>query len=732
MRRTLFRKYAVHLGALVSALLVVSGALAGYFSYRESIAAIEKVQRAEVRIAATEISDFVRGARDAIVAIVAKFGAAPDAPVEDLRFELVALLRHHPEIAEVRWIAPDGRERLVLSRFGANVATGRDWAADRPFRQSRAMSSYVGPVYFRKQTEPYLTLAAAADSRGSVLAVEVDLKHVQDVLSRLRPGSHSTTYVVDGTGRLVSHPDTGLVLANTDLSRLPQVRDAMRDAARDGMVTRAAHDLRAMPVISTAAPVEHLDWTVFAERPVDEALAPVYASVWRSVALVAVGLLAAIAASVLLARRMVRPIQEIETRARQLGEGDYSHRIDLRTGDEVESLATQFNRMASQLQETHAQQERRIAERTQDLARANDAKTRFLAAASHDLRQPIHALSLFVGQLRTLKLPDDAVPILDRTERSLEALHDLLEALLDLSRLDVGAIAAHPRTFALHDLLSRLAAQFAPLAEAKGLALSYVPTSLWVRSDPMLLERIVQNLLSNALRYTAEGRILVGCRRRGPDVELAIADTGTGIASEQLPRIFDEFYRGAPDPGAGAGLGLGLAIVKRLALLLGHRIAVDSAVGRGTMVRLLVPRAPPGHAVAPARDAVADNLRGVRVLVVDDDPAARDAIEGLLRRWGCDVATAATGDEAVARVRRQHADVVLCDLRLGGAESGIDVARRIGEASGGTGACAFLTGEPAPERIAAARATGHPVAFKPMSPAKLRALIEHMLVPHGP
>ena len=207
------------------------------------------------------------------------------------------------------------------------------------------------------------------------------------------------------------------------------------------------------------------------------------------------GIAAAIAASVLLARRMVRPIREIEASARRLGEGQFDLRIALRTGDELEALAEQFNRMAARLQETYSMQETRIAERTRDLAVANEAKTRFLAAATHDLRQPIHALTLCVGQLRAIELPGDGRALLEKIQRSVEALRELIESLLDLSKLDVGAVRAELKSFALQDLLSRLAAQFAPSAEAKGLALTLAPTSLWVCSDPLLLERIMLNLI---------------------------------------------------------------------------------------------------------------------------------------------------------------------------------------------------------------------------------------------
>jgi signal transduction histidine kinase len=227
--------------------------------------------------------------------------------------------------------------------------------------------------------------------------------------------------------------------------------------------------------------------------------------------------------------------------------------------------------MAGQLQETHAMQESRIAERTHDLALANEAKTRFLAAASHDLRQPLHALALFVGQLRVLELPPDAGQLAERIERSVESLEALLEALLDLSKLDVAAVKAHPQALSLQDLLARLAMQFTPDADEKGLALTQARTSLWTCSDPILLERIVMNLLSNAVRYTKRGRILIGCRPRADKVELVVADTGGHRRKPSASRL-SGVLRAAPQRGMSTGLGLGLAIVKRLADLLDHRM----------------------------------------------------------------------------------------------------------------------------------------------------------------
>jgi signal transduction histidine kinase len=729
-RQSLFSKYAAYFSGLVSALLVVSGAVGGYFAYREAVSALEELQRARGHFAATKIADFMRAVQDALHATVGKFNTPGEVDAEDLRIELVSLLRHHPEISEMRWITAEGEERFSLSRFDLNVTGRRNWSDDPAFIGAHSASRYVGQVYFRKETEPYVVVAAARDAASSVLIAQVNLKHVWDVISQAQLVPGGAAYVVDRVGQLISHPDIGLVLAKTDMSTLPHVRRTLDRALTGQAVVGEARDVKGIRVVATAERIEGLGWTVFAEKSLDEALLPAYASIARSVVLVLLGVTAAIAASLLLARSMVRPIREIETRARQLGEGDLQGRIALHTGDELEALAGQFNRMAARLQETHETQESRIAARTRDLAVANAAKTRFLAVASHDLRQPLHALGLFVGQLRAAKLPPAETALVEKTERSVAALNELLDQLLDLSKLDVGALVAKPRPFALHDLLSRLAAQFAPSAEAKGLVLTAVPTSLWVMSDPLLLERILLNLITNALRYTVEGRILIGCRRRGELVELLVADTGVGIAPEHLPRVFQEFYRAtAGDRGANTGLGLGLAIVKRLALLLGHRVAMTSTPGKGTIVRVYVARASPQMEAIAVPASVVDNLRGVRVLVVDDEASALEAMQGMLSQWGCDVVTARSGDEAVGRVRERPPDMVLCDLDLKASESGIAVLERIRVACGPAVPCAYVTGESDPDLIAAARASGHPIAFKPVTPAKLRAFVEHLVRP---
>ena len=347
----------------------------------------------------------------------------------------------------------------------------------------------------------------------------MNLKYVWDVISQahLMPGG--IAYVVDRGGQLISHPDIGLVLAKTDLSILPHVRAVLAQGAQTiEAVVGEARDIKGLRVVSTAAPIEKLGWTVFAEQSLDEAFRPVYASIARSVALVLLGIAAAIAASLLLARRMVRPIREIETRARQLGEGEFERRIDAATP------ATSSKRWPSSstawprgCRKRTSLQETRIAERTHDLAVANEAKTRFLAAASHDLRQPIHALALFVGQLRAHATCRRCGRTRWRKSSRPSRRSRNCSKRFSTCRSSMSAPSSRePKALPLDDLLSRLAAQFVPSAEAKGLALTLVQNvSCGSRSDPLLLERILLNVIGNAVRYTDHGRILIGCRRRG-------------------------------------------------------------------------------------------------------------------------------------------------------------------------------------------------------------------------
>jgi len=725
-RRTLLWKYAAYSAALVTAVLVAVGAVTGYFAYRDAEAVQGVLLREKAGAAAIHISTFLWGIEEPLAWELAT-AAHPGAERADRRVEMIGLLRRLPPVAELRWIDPAGRERLFLSRAGLEtVESNTDFSADPRFIGARGGGSYAGPVYFRSDGEPFLSLAAGSpDGAGSVFIAEVDLKFVQEVVSRARIGENGVAYVVDSRGQLVSHPDLSLVFARTDFSRLPHVRDAIARVPAARIETR---DLVGAAALAVGVPIARFGWTTFAELPAREALAPVYAGVARTALLGALGLLGALAASYFLARRMARPIEALGAGAERIGAGQLGERIHVGTGDELDALGAQFNRMAERLEESYATLEARIAERTEQLAQANEAKTRFLAAASHDLRQPIHALALTVGELRETAHAPELAALARRIARSVDALEDLLDALLDVSKLDAGAIQAERRAFPLQPLLERLADEFAPAAEAKGLRFRVVATSLWTESDPTLLGRCLLNLVANAVRYTREGGVVVGCRRRGAQAEVVVADSGVGIAAADQARIFEEFYQaGNPQRDRAKGLGLGLAIVDRVARLLGHAITVKSRVGRGSVFGVRVPIVAP-HPGEPASAApeTGAQLTGLRVLVIDDEPDVRAALDGLLQRWGCSVETASSSEEALS-VGRAPLELVLCDLRLGEGESGFDVLERLKARWGTSLHGIVVTADASPERIADAHARGYPLLRKPVRPAKLRALVEQLL-----
>jgi signal transduction histidine kinase len=737
LRSPLFRRYALLLSALVGTLLLLSGVVFTHLAHREALAAASAVQQGQARLLAAEITAVLGGLRSGLQAAAGKFELDGSGGAEALRIESAWLLRQHPALHALRWIGADGRERLVLSRYGlAAVDPAADWTRDPTWRAALGAGQAIGPTHWRDGSEPHVLVATAARPDGGGVLADVNLKVLSEVLARARPPQGGLTYVVDAGGALLAHPDLAQVLRRTDVAARPQVQRALARAGADD-ASGSGLGADGQPVLASSRRLDDLGWAVLVEQPEHTALVPARAALERSLALLAIGLLAAVAASAWLAWRLVRPIQALEAGAARLAAGPLDSPLvptaplARASGDELGRLAERFDAMAAQLQGLVASQEQRITERTAELARANEAKTRFLAVAAHDLRQPVHALGLFIGRLQGERLPARAAAVAADVARSARALDELVAALLDLSRMDVGALPVQPRALPLQALLDRLALQAEPIAGARGLRWRAVPTRAWVHSDPVLLERIALNLVSNALRYTARGGVLVGARPRGDAVELWVVDTGVGIAPAHLERVFDEFFRAAPPGAAGdAGLGMGLAIVDRLARRLGHPVALRSQPGRGTVASVRLPRATPAVRAAPAPEAPA--LPGVRlqgrcVLVVDDDAAVRDAMAGALARWGCHVLTAADGTEALALAGRERPDAVLCDLFLGGGECGLAVLAQLRDQRGAGLRCALVTAGGPEAQLAQAQASGHVLALKPLAPARLRALVESLL-----
>jgi len=371
-------------------------------------------------------------------------------------------------------------------------------------------------------------------------------------------------------------------------------------------------------------------------------------------------------------------------------------------------------------------------DKSRQLEIADRYKSHFLASASHDLRQPLHALNLFVAQLQTEKKPAERKRLVSRIDAAVASMNELFEALLDMTKLEAGILQANPAEFAVQRLLDRIETTFVELADKKGLSLRVVPCSSWVRSDPILLERILFNLVGNAVRYTARGGVVVGCRRRATQLRIDVCDTGAGIPEDQRQSIFTEFYQLAnPTSDRQAGLGLGLAIVDRLGRLLGHPVQLQSYPGRGSRFSVSVPLAAELRHTVPLPIALhaADLARGKQVMVIDDDVLVLDGMRGILQSWGCRVQTAASGTAALAGVADGGAqpDLIISDLRLADGESGIDVIERLREAMGAPVPAFVISGDTAPERLREASAGGYHLLQKPVSPMTLRTTLNRLL-----
>ena len=379
---------------------------------------------------------------------------------------------------------------------------------------------------------------------------------------------------------------------------------------------------------------------------------------------------------------------------------------------------------------------------------ANRAKSQFLAAASHDLRQPLHAMGLFAAALAAKTHDPEMKPLVASIRSSMEALEGLFAQLLDLSRLEAEALRPAPVAFALGTLFERLAADFAPQAIAAGLFLRATRTRLVVKSDPVLLERILRNLLANAVRYTPTGGIVLGVRRSDSDARIDVVDSGIGIADADRAHVFDEFVQLAATPrhhAGGRGMGLGLAIVRRLGGLLGHPIELASTLGRGSRFSITVPRAIvcgrdrnplPAHAVPASITSAA--LAGRRIVVIDDDPTIVAAMRALFASWqavavgGTDANSALTALVAISHAGANHADLIVADLRLANGQSGIDAVARLRTSLGANTPALIVSGDTSAEAQAEVRSAGFPLLTKPVVASALKNAAECALHVRAP
>jgi signal transduction histidine kinase len=619
VQHRLFRKYVVIFFGLVSGVLIASGAMEIYFSYQESKATLVRVQSEKAEAAATRIEEFIHGIVTAI-AWTAHSAYFPDGETPgQRRLDYLWLLRQVPSITEAMHLDASGRETLRVSRLARNVVGSRaDHSQDPRFLAAQTGAIYFGPVYFRSDSEPYMTIALPLKGPDAGIAVaEVNLKFFWGVISQIQIGRAGYAYVVDSGGILIAHPDIGLVLQKTALGALPQVRAALaaspRPSGSGGSGAEIGADLGGREVLTAHAAISPVGWHVFVEQPVREAFSPLYAAILRTGVLLLVGLALSMAASLVLARRMVRPIQALQQGAARIGAGSLEERITLQTGDELETLAQQFNQTAAQLQESYASLERKVRERTADLSEALRAlqektqqlevasrhKSIFLANMSHEFRTPMHAI---IGCSEILL--DPSLPVTEQ-ERP-QFLRDILASgrhllalindVLDLSRIEAGRQDLRIEPTAVREVLDTVHETMRPLAAKKHIQLDLECAEGMglVPMDAVRVRQALLNLVGNALKFTPEGgRVWVRGFLSHPDggLRIEVEDTGPGIPTEEHERIFVEFQQAPVAHAAGRpeGAGLGLTLARRFVEMHGGRLWVESEVGRGSTFIVTLP-----------------------------------------------------------------------------------------------------------------------------------------------
>lgn len=440
-----------------------------------------------------------------------------------------------------------------------------------------------------------------------------------------------------------------------------------------------------------------------------------------------------------LSRGVTEPVLNLAQTVAEIERGNLGARAHIEAGGVLRVLAGGINDMAGSLEDSRLHLEKRIADATAQLQaqkevaeQANRTKTQFLAAASHDLRQPIQAVGLFVSALRLRTRDEDTQKYVSRIERALSGLETVLDGLLDISRLDAGVVRPRIEDFPVANLFASLRDTFAGAAAEAKLRLDLVDTRAWCRSDPALLERILSNLVANALRYTQHGGVCVGVRRRGRVLHMEVWDTGVGIPPDKQEQVFQEFVQlGNPQRQRDKGLGLGLAIVQRLGRLLEHPISLRSVPGRGTVFSVAVPRAE-RRELPLARDAIIPGgyfFDGLRVLFIDDDADVLEAVRAFLAQLGAHVVTAQShvqAREAVAADGRAP-DVLLSDYRLAGALDGVDVIEALRAEFGAGIPAAIITGESAQTALQRVADAGLPLLHKPVRADTLEALLVDLL-----
>ncbi|AYO83628.1 sensor histidine kinase [Methylobacterium brachiatum] len=656
-RLPLAAKFAVAFVGLVTLVLLINGAVDLFLNYGDAKRNAIEVQREKAHAAAERVEAFISE-------IESQIGWTTRAEwrrisPEQQRYDFIRLLRQAPAITEVAYLDPSGKEQLRVSRLEPDaVGSGKDFSAAPAFTQAIAGKVWFGPVYFRRGSEPYMTVSVAHAGRDpGVTMAEVNLKLIWDVVSSIHNGSGGYAFVVTATGRLIAHPDLSLVLRDTDLSSLPEVAAALSARGSAGNADAADYEIATAldggSVLAAHATIPRVDWIVFVQLPLGEAMAPLYASVVQTLSLMGLGVMLATVAGTFLAHRMVVPIRQLEDGAERFGSGDLSERIVIRTGDEIETLADRFNLMASRVQESYETLEAKVEERTRDLNTSledlHKAQNRLIqseklaslgqltAGIAHEIKNPLNFVNNFASL--SSELVDELQEVLQpanldaKTRAEVDEIADLLKGNLGKvvqhgKRADsiIKNMLLHSRSGsgehrpveinALVEESLNLAYHGARAAQPSfniTLVRAYDPAAGSADVYPQELTRVLLNLMSNGF-YATEKRKAAGAepgyeptlsvttRDLGDRVEIRVRDNGTGIPDSVKAKMFDPFFTTKP---AGEGTGLGLSLSHDI-LVKQHGGSIDVATepGQFTEFTITLPRdgATQAHPIiAPAK-----------------------------------------------------------------------------------------------------------------------------------
>jgi signal transduction histidine kinase len=532
----------------------------------------------------------------------------------EYRFELRRLLVIAPAITEAVAIDNDGISRVAVSRLTRILDEKIDSALPAlqlaPVLQlAKEGKSYFGPVYFHRDSEPYMTIAVPIERYVGraigTLQVQVNLKYVWDLVSKLKVGTEGYAYAVARNGDLIAHPEISLMLQRRSVANLDQVRLAFQSRTDVKSPTwTVAKNLHAQRVFSSWSLIPILGWAVFVEQPVEEVYGPLYASLFRTSGFLLIGLGMALIASLFVARRVVRPLETLRNGVERISSGDMNLRLDLKTGDEIEVLAEEFNRMAENLREAYSGLERKVEDRTHELALANERlkeldrmKSDFVSHVSHELRTPLTAIKGAVDLVLrevTGPLTEKQTHYLTRVRSNTQHLAGLINDLLDLSKIESGKIEVKSSRVSLSGLVHDVVEALRPVAAEKVIALEATirEPSILVWADRDKINQVLMNLIGNAIKFTpVQGRVTISASRNGGEsVQVSVSDSGPGVPPDEKEKIFAKFYQIAEANGENSkGTGLGLAISKALVELHGGKIWVESEEGGGSKFSFTLP-----------------------------------------------------------------------------------------------------------------------------------------------